>query len=96
MSCPHNHVVWYEVPSGKMTGLCPDCGLNVGHRVTCYGCGQKATNVFEVQYQREIRLCDNCKFKHTVARAAGREDEFLAGLYGSEQRETFLRRAKAW
>jgi len=88
MPCPHNHVAWHEVPSSKKMGICTGCGLTVGYQTTCYGCGETTTNVFEVQYQREIRLCDNCKFKHTVARAAGREDELLAGLYRSERSRT--------
>jgi hypothetical protein len=67
----------------------------------CRLCGQPARFLVPVQYTEEmygrLEFCDACKFRHTVARAAGREKEFLEGLYRSEQqRETFLRQSKAW
>lgn len=90
MPCPHTDVIWHAVPSGKLMGVCLHCHYNVGYKCDCYGCGARPAHVFEVEYRKEVSLCGGCFFKYTVAKAAGREYEFLAGLYRTVQKSEYL------
>lgn len=46
--------------------------------ITCYGCGQPVSHYATKEDGTSHALCNGCHFRHTVMKAAGREDEFWA------------------
>jgi uncharacterized OB-fold protein len=90
MPCPHTNIVKQMMPTGEVAGLCNHCGHTLWPAAICANCNHSATHFFEVQYRTPVHLCDGCYFQYTVAKAAGRECEFLADLYRTVQTPEYV------
>ena len=55
---------------------------------SCDCCGGRSTWVIKSRYSDARHLCDGCHFRHTVMKAAGREQEFWDAAEKSEYNQT--------
>jgi hypothetical protein len=89
MPCPHTNVVWHEMLSGELLGVKGVVDLEELARELSYRlaetmnaivsatawmccCGQNPA----VEQIGKFALCESCRFRYLVAKAAGKEKQF--------------------